>query len=176
MPGTWYPNLTFDLCQVSEGSWEKTQQSPGDLYPECRFRKWYICPGGAQTQRCRGPEYYYCKQWGCEAYNNAAYWTGAWGGPLSFYTTTLGESNISTAFTSEGKVVPATDCIKGKSWGLRLYKHGGHYEGLIFRVRLLIETLVYSIGPNSVLGEQGPPKAPRPQVPLVLPTSPTTVS
>lgn len=44
-PGTWWPTLTFDLCQLAKDSWGRTEKSPHDSYPPCQRASWYICPG-----------------------------------------------------------------------------------------------------------------------------------
>lgn len=127
---TWWPDLTFDLCKLAEGSWEHTQKTKGDSYPPCRFRSWYFCPGRTRTYQCGGPEAYYCASWGCETSSNG-YWLK--GKPRSDYVqfseTTPGESNVTIRFTQEGKKQIAW--LQGYLWGVRLHTPQGD-PGLLF--------------------------------------------
>ena len=56
-------------------------------------------------------------------------------------------------FTEPGK--QALEWTKGYTWGLRLYKER-YDEGLLFIIKLIIETSYTSLGPNKVLAPVKP--------------------
>lgn len=115
---------------------------------------------------------YYCKNWGCET-SRQVYWNPEsswdyikvtanytlldwyrgrvqwdWGHPLRI------------SFTEQGK--RATNWVRGYDWGLRLYIDG-YNDGLIFTIKLRIETPSVLLGPNSALNPpHPPPNPPRP--------------
>lgn len=99
-PGTWWPTLSPDFCQLAAGldSWDipgsQPQQlsidagkrfSPGGKFgcgsPEARCflgkLDFYVCPkdgwGQSAARRCGGLESLYCGVWGCETTGDA-YW------------------------------------------------------------------------------------------------------
>nr|QJT93251.1 envelope protein [Macroglossus minimus gammaretrovirus] len=161
--------------------------APGCSYPKARARiadsDFYVCPRDGRTpseaRRCGGLESLYCKEWGCET-TGAAYWnpTSSWDlitvrwdndrrgnalSGLSFRGSTnpcdgSGWCNpLKIDFTAKGKAY--IGWVKGRTWGLRLYRTG--HPGVLMTVRLKITsgpTIV--IGPDSVLAEQGPPQKP----------------
>ncbi|KAG3288554.1 hypothetical protein H1C71_024643 [Ictidomys tridecemlineatus] len=153
---TWWPDLTFDLCKLAEGSWQNTQRDKGDTYPPCRFRSWYLCPGRSRTWQCGGPEHYFCASWGCETSSNG-YWLK--GKPrndyVQFSETTTGESNITIKFTEEGK--KQIGWLQGYLWGARLYTPSQYNPGLLLRLQLETRDEMRHVGPNSVLAEQRVP-------------------
>lgn len=105
-PGTWWPDLTPDFCQLAAGIdwWDipdqrpnqlssnmapKTQQDtiPGCSTPTARCRlaqsDFYVCPRDGRdrslARKCGGYEEYFCAKWGCETTGDA-YWapTSSW--------------------------------------------------------------------------------------------------
>ncbi|XP_032750976.1 MLV-related proviral Env polyprotein-like [Rattus rattus] len=100
--GTWWPPLTFDLCQLAKDSWEHTERTPHNSYPPCRHSDWYTCPGGKRTRECGGPETFYCAKWGCETYTRG-WWGTKKGDLVAFSPETPGESRITIEFTDQGK-------------------------------------------------------------------------
>lgn len=156
-PGTWWPTLTFDLCQLAKDSWGRTEKSPRNSYPPCRHSSWYVCPGGKRTAQCGGPETFYCAKWGCETHTN-----GPWkakGGDLVTFTGLAGESNIQMRFTEAGK---KHDWKSGVQWGLRLNTPGQTHPGLLFSLQLVRERIAPAVGPNLVLKDQRTPLLPAP--------------
>lgn len=166
-PGTWWPTLTFDLCQLAKDSWEHTERSPRNSYPPCRHSSWYICPGGKRTAKCGGPETFYCAAWGCETYTNG-HWRAKGGDLVAFTDPSPGESNIQMKFTEAGKKY---DWKSGVQWGLRLYTPGQNHPGLLFSLQLIRERINPAVGPNLVLPDQKPPSllAPARPPPVLLP-------
>lgn len=164
-PGTWWPTLTFDLCQLAKDSWERTERSPRNSYPPCRHSSWYICPGGKRTAQCGGPETFYCARWGCETYTNG-YWKAKGGDLVTFTDPTPGESRIQIKFTDTGK---RHDWKSGVRWGLRLYTPGQTNPGLLFSLQLVQERITPAVGLNLVLQDQKPPSLLAPARPPVLP-------
>nr|WBM84729.1 MAG: envelope protein [Hervey pteropid gammaretrovirus] len=174
--------------------------APGCSYPRARATiadsHFYVCPRDGRTpseaRRCGGLESLYCKDWGCET-SGSAYWhpSSSWdlitvqwdndrrgkasvglsfkGHPSSNPCDNSGWCNpLKIDFTEKGKT--STDWIKGRTWGLRLYRTG--HPGVQLTIRLKVTsgpTIV--IGPDSVLAEQGPPR--RPSSPLWLYPSPS---
>lgn len=106
-PGTWWPTLTPDVCQLALGvdTWDiphygDPNQIPladtsryaqraaygcGFQWNRCKlhYLDFYVCPRDGRTQAqistCGGPESLYCKAWGCET-TGEAYWkpTSSW--------------------------------------------------------------------------------------------------
>lgn len=100
-PGTWWPALTPDFCQLAAGleTWDiptvgaheitQTVETPlpplGKTWPQgCRDPRarcllaqmdFYVCPqqGQSRALRCGGYENYFCANWGCETTGDA-YW------------------------------------------------------------------------------------------------------
>lgn len=163
--GTWWPPLTFDLCQLAKDSWERTERTPYNSYPPCRHSDWYICPGGKRTKECGGPESFYCAKWGCETYTRG-WWGTKKGDLVAFSPETPGESRITVKFTDQGK---STDWKVGRRWGIRLYTPGQTNPGLLFSLQLVRDRVRQEIGPNSVLVDQKPPSRPAPAPPPVEP-------
>nr|AAO46149.1 envelope glycoprotein [Recombinant M-MuLV/RaLV retrovirus] len=163
--GTWWPPLTFDLCQLAKDSWEHTERTPHNSYPPCRHSDWYTCPGGKRTRECGGPETFYCAKWGCETYTLG--WLGTNKGDLvAFSPETPGDSRIKIEFTDQGKNI---DWKVGRRWGIRLYTPGQTNPGLLFSLQLVRERVTQEIGPNPVLMDQKPPSRPAPALPPVGP-------
>ncbi|CAO2598127.1 Envelope glycoprotein [Lemmus lemmus] len=201
-PGTWWPTLTPDFCQLAAGleNWDiptgdphslKTQAGPrsqqmtahGCSSPTARCRlaqsDFYVCPqdgrNRATAYRCGGYEEYFCSQWGCETTGDA-YWnpSSSWdlitvrrnytkpaaGGHTCFHSKGWqGQQQalslpLNITFNSQHKT-EYTPWLSGKTWGLRWYLPGKD-KGVILKIRLKIESPpTQSVGPNSVLSEQG---------------------
>lgn len=106
-PGTWWPDMTLDLCLLMAGleTWDIPEFRPDSLpvlseathfqrtapigcarpWSRCQLRltKFYVCPRDGrprkEARRCGGLEHFYCKEWGCET-SGSAYWhpTSSW--------------------------------------------------------------------------------------------------
>lgn len=155
MSSSWFPDLTFDLCKLAEGSWpdSDTQKTLRDSYPSCRWRTFYICPGGNRTSKYGGPEQFYCAAWGCETSvggNNL--WTTSREDLVTIAREGTG-TLVKLRFSDRGKRAKGWEM--GKSWGLRLWITGGYDPGLLFTIRLLVQPLTdllpIALGPNPVL-------------------------
>lgn len=126
-PGTWWPTLTPDFCQLAAGlnSWDIPNRSydqlstymtprppgwgmPGCATPTARCRlgqhDFYACPkegrDRSQEKKCGGYETYFCSSWGCETTGDA-YWKPS--SSKEFIT-------ILKNFTSHGK--SPSDCYR----------------------------------------------------------------
>lgn len=133
-PGTWWPNLTFDLCQLAKDSWGISRNLPAILIPLAGILPGMSVPGGKRTAQCGGPETFYCAKWGCETHTN-----GPWkakGGDLITFTGSAGESSIQMRFTEAGK---KHDWKSGVWWGLCLNTPGQTHPGLLFSLQLVQE-------------------------------------
>lgn len=136
----------------------------------------YVCPAPKNSNtrgrayKCGGPSDFYCAAWGCETTGDV-YWkpTSNW----DYITVTANYSHqlggfwerendgkhcknawchpLKITFTESGK--KAVHWTKGYSWGLRLYKEN-YDEGLIFTIKLSIQSPSAAIGPNPVLPDQ----------------------
>uniref|UniRef100_A0A8C6A7E6 Envelope glycoprotein n=1 Tax=Marmota marmota marmota TaxID=9994 RepID=A0A8C6A7E6_MARMA len=136
----------------------------------------------SQARKCGQHENYYCKSWGCETTGDA-WWkpSSSWdliqvkrekehGPPLStdyckskpgtVKTLWYGEgpctaftcNPLNITFTQAGKV--SKDWIKGKLWGLRVYHQTAYDPGVLFKIRLIVNTNPQPVGPNKVLWDQ----------------------
>uniref|UniRef100_A0A8C3VMH5 Envelope glycoprotein n=1 Tax=Catagonus wagneri TaxID=51154 RepID=A0A8C3VMH5_9CETA len=150
------------------------QPPPGCLSPPARCRlaqnDFYVCPKDGRDQRtaykCGGYENYFCAAWGCETTGDA-YWQpssswdlitvkrnytqppnciqhkcdeGRWKNPLSL--------PLRITFTKKGQ--QATGWQTGYTWGLRWYLSGTD-KGVTFKIKLKVNTITHSIGPNPTL-------------------------
>lgn len=201
-PGTWWPTLTPDFCQLAAGldNWDIPTEDPHSLkrYAEsrpqqmtapgcssptarCRLAQsdFYVCPQDgrdrATAYRCGGYEEYFCSQLGCETTGDA-YWnpSSSWdlitvrrnytkpaaGGHTCFHQNGWrGQQQplslpLNITFNSQHKT-DYTPWLAGKTWGLR-WHIPGRDKGVILKIRLKIESPpTQSVGPDSVLSEQG---------------------
>lgn len=129
-----------------------------------RTHPFYVCPGPHRSQSlnptCGGKADFFCKSWGCET-SGTARWK-----PSSSWDYIRVTANYSLAsyvpggfdldectdwchplrvtFTEPGK--RALGWTKGYTWGLRIYKER-YDEGLLFTIRLKIETPYNPLGP-----------------------------
>ncbi|KAG3292862.1 hypothetical protein H1C71_014276 [Ictidomys tridecemlineatus] len=81
---------------------------------------------------------------------------------------------LSITFTSAGKT--SRDWLQGRLWGLRVYKQTAYDPGVLFKIRLKINTDPQPLGPNRVLPDQKPlpPRRQRPIPSRVTPPLNTT--
>lgn len=150
---SWFPPLSFDLCQLAEHSWHRTQPWKGEVGAQgrlCRYGTFYVCPGGKRTTQCRGAEAYFCASWGCEmsfgAYLNENKWRVSKSDLIRLDRSQNGSESV--IFTDTRK--QETGWEAGKLWGLRIYVAGGSNPGLLFSLRLVSEptSLPTGIGTN----------------------------
>nr|AAD41892.1 envelope protein [Felis catus] len=159
----------------------------------CRLAQaeFYVCPRDnrdrATAHRCGGYEEYFCSAWGCETTGDA-YWqpTSSWDlititrgytkpdpdGHTCYYKKgTEGYHHwisplslpLKITFTDSGK--RALGWQTGYTWGLRWYLPGKD-RGIVLKIKLKIDTITQTVGPNLVLADQ---KAP---VQLAIPVQP----
>lgn len=156
-----------------------------------RTQSFYVCPGFHRSQslnpKCGGKADFYCKNWGCET-SGEAYWkpSSSWDyikvvANYSLAAYVPGGAQVAecdtwchplrVTFTEPGK--KATQWTKGYKWGLRMYIDS-YDHGLLFTIKLKIETPYTSVGPNKVLA----PAIPQPgsQSARPKPPSPSAAS
>lgn len=153
-----------------------------------RIHPFYVCPGPHRSQslnpKCGGKTDFFCKSWGCET-SGEVYWkpSSSWDyikvranyslesyvpGGFDLDECTDWCHPLRVTFTEPGK--RALEWTKGYTWGLRLYKER-YDEGLLFTIRLKIETPYNPLGPNKVLAPDEinprptPPSSSRPTPP-----------
>lgn len=160
--GTWFPDLTLDLCDLAQQDWDSTPVDSDDYYrfndhygcnsPGLRGRaglsaiRFYVCPGHVDNnwrRRCGRAQDYFCAAWGCETTGHI-WWTKPRTGDLITVTRTSNPVNscpgtcntIKISFTDRGKKTNGWEL--GKMWGLRLYM-SGHDDGVLFTIRLQVQ-------------------------------------
>lgn len=175
--GTWWPNLTFDLCDpklfgVHHGPSALHGRIPGCVgrwsLSSLRATCFYACPAPSlsdhnKVSRCGGPEDYFCKAWGCEQ-TGTCHWlsqnpTGLIKIQRKATSPTCsgaGKSGrylcnqVTISFTEAGK--RDTNWGVGLLWGLRLYQ-SGYDNGVLFMIRQVEKPQgqTQGIGPDPVL-------------------------
>lgn len=167
LPGTWFPTIHFDLCDLLDSAWDHSLHDAKGKYgcddPAARSRMregyFYVCPGSNNNKgTCGGPRDYFCASWDCVSTGHIS-WTAPVADDLikvtkapGSYTPGLTQSKtgwhgpceqtrcnpITLEFTSKGKETKQQQqWINGMTWGLRLYVTGGD-PGVLFTVRLYV--------------------------------------
>nr|BAM33597.1 envelope polyprotein [Felis catus]BAM33602.1 envelope polyprotein [Felis catus] len=188
-------------------SQQLTPQGCSKPWKRCALaeRDFYVCPrdnrNRATAHRCGGYEEYFCSAWGCETTGDA-YWrpTSSWDLITITRNYTKPDScddrverkrkmsrhwrdplslPLKITFTDSGK--RALGWQTGYTWGLRWYLPGKD-RGIILKIKLKIDTITQTVGPNLVLADQKapvqlaipaqPPRAPT-QTPRVNPVNST---
>lgn len=154
------PDHDYSAAQ-SQVSYEDSRCSYPQACNRIKTTTFYVCPRDGRThqqaRQCGGLESFYCSSWGCETTGNA-YWNpvSSWDllkvvrnhtSPNCEQTGLCNPLNI----TFSDKGCQYDGWATGRQWGLRYYK-SGYDKGLIFTIRLKVETLPAArVGPNTVL-------------------------